>query len=502
MATDNSLIPTHDSQWTHDEAIHTKFPKLTGNRKTQIAIVGAGVTGLSTAIELIQRGYHVTVLESQAIGCGTTGGSTGHVEAMPEFSIKKLVGMLGVEKAQQYIRYRLDAIDTVEHRSKNECDFQRVSGFMYSEHLKEKEQLQEERMAASSVGLITCWHDSLKLPYRSFGFEVKQMGRVHCMKYLQRLATDIDGLGGAIFERSHVMGVEGTSPTSVQVNNDHLEFDHIVFAVHSNYTDALRIYFQTPAYQSYVITARVRDKVPDALFWDTSDPYYYVRRYASNDPSVITVGGCDHRTGMDDPCKASDQLKQWLYSHFAVEEIIREWSAELFEPSDGMPIIGKVPSHDNVWVATGLSGIGWTLGPVAGKVIAQQIAGESVPLQEEFSPARFGLGGMKNLVAEQMASAGNYLERVLPSHTIKLEELEPGDGQVGNVDGEFVAVCRSKEGKLFKRDPHCVHMGGVVHWNAVEQTWDCPVHGGRYTHCGKRMYGPPSNDLKDSSAAE
>lgn len=205
---------------------------------------------------------------------------------------------------------------------------------------------------------------------------------------------------------------------------------------------------------------------------------------------------------MDDPCKASDQLKQWLYSHFAVEEIIREWSAELFEPSDGMPIIGKVPSHDNVWVATGLSGIGWTLGPVAGKVIAQQIAGESVPLQEEFSPARFGLGGMKNLVAEQMASAGNYLERVLPSHTIKLEELEPGDGQVGNVDGEFVAVCRSKEGKLFKRDPHCVHMGGVVHWNAVEQTWDCPVHGGRYTHCGKRMYGPPSNDLKDSSAAE
>ncbi len=169
---------------------------------------------------------------------------------------------------------------------------------------------------------------------------------------------------------------------------------------------------------------------------------------------------------MGNPMEALDQLKTYLYSHFDVKEVVCEWSAELFEPTDGMPVIGRSPGKENVWIATGLSGIGWTLGPIAGQIIARQINGESVPLQDEFSPSRFGVGGLASTVAEQAASAANYLEKVIPAERINVDSIQPGEGKVGVVDGEHLAVCRTKDGQLHRRKPTCVHMGGVVHWNA------------------------------------
>ncbi len=171
------------------------------------------------------------------------------------------------------------------------------------------------------------------------------MGRFHCMAYLERLLQIFLEKGGELFEHSVASGPVGENPTQLDVGDAKIQFEQVVCAVHCNYTDAKRIYLQTPAYQSYVLTARVRNRCSDALFWDNSDPYFYTRLVNSKDPSLILVGGCDHRTGGGDPIASTDRLREFVTQRYDVEEIVCGWSAELYEPVDGLPIIGQVPAR-------------------------------------------------------------------------------------------------------------------------------------------------------------
>lgn len=192
------------------------------------------------------------------------------------------------------------------------------------------------------------------------------------------------------------------------------------------------------------------------------------------------------------------ELERWVRKRFKVEEIISQWSAELFEPTDGLPLIGRVAGKENVWIATGLSGVGLTLGTVAGELLAHEILGNPrCDLADRLTPSRFGISNVSNFLSEQTTSAANYAERLLATHEVVRQELQPGEGQVGKIAGEFVAVCRDKDGCEHRMNPVCSHMGGVVHWNEVEQTWDCPVHGGRFQPNGERLYGPPQEGLSN-----
>lgn len=500
---DNAML-THHSYWIREKTLKRRFAQLSGVHKTEIVVLGAGVTGLSTAIELLEQGHKVTVLEALVVGGGTTAGSSGHLDAHPEQGPQQLISSLGKDKAMAATQLRLQAIDLIEQRAGEHCDFRRINAYRYSENLRDESQLHNEMDAAQQIGLAVRWSPQIPLPYAAVGYEVLNMGRFQCMAYLERLLHIFLEKGGELFEHSVASGPVGEQPTELDVGDAKIQFENVVCAVHCNYTDAMRIYLQTPAYQSYVLAARVRNTCDDALFWDNSDPYFYTRRANSTDPHLIIVGGCDHRTGAGDSQASEQKLREFVHQRYDVEEIVCSWSAELYEPVDGLPIIGKVPGRENVWIATGLSGIGLTWGTVAGRMIADQISGKQTGLGDELSPSRFGLGGVVTMAEEQLTSAKNLAERLLPAHKIDIEQLQPGEGKVGIVDGKFTAACRDKCGNLHTRNPRCVHMGGVVHWNAAEQTWDCPVHGGRYAACGTRIYSPPESDLvaPDEKAAE
>lgn len=491
---DHALL-THHSYWIREKSLKRRFAPLVGNNQTEIVVLGGGITGLSTAIELLDRGHKVIVLEALVVGGGTTGGSSGHLDAHPEHGPKRLIGALGEEKARIATALRQGAIDLIGKRSGSECDFRRIDAYQYSENKRDEESLREEMDAAGRIGLEVQWADQVPLAYQAIGYKISRMGRFQSVGYLESLLQTFLDKGGKLFENSVASGPVEEHPTELKVGDAKIRFEQLVCAVQCNYTDAMRIYLQTPAYQSYVVTARVKQTCTDALFWDNSNPYYYTRRARTDNDNLIVVGGCDHRTGEGDPLESIARLHAFVNSRYEVEEIISSWSAELYEPVDGLPIIGKVPGKENVWIATGLSGIGLTWGTVAGHMIADQIAGKHTELEAELSPKRFGLTGALTMVEEQMVAAKNFAERLLPARKVDLTQLQPGQGEVGMLDGKFTAVCRDRSGNVYTHNPRCVHMGGVVHWNAAEQTWDCPVHGGRYAACGTRIYSPPESGL-------
>lgn len=506
MANSNSI---HHSYWLTTKPLRQKFEPLRGRAETQVAVLGGGITGLSTALELLERGYQVAVIEALTIGAGTTGGSTGHLDAHPERDVARLVEHHGVDNVRRMVAARLEAIDLIERRATAECDFQRIPAYRYSDSplvegnsagdpppgVVTPEQLQADMKAASEVGLSVSWTQSPPIPRGGYGYRVENMARFNSMVYVQHLADLVVEQGGKIYERSLSSAPVEPKPTELKVGDAVIEFDHVVCAVHCNYSDVLRTYFQTPPYQSYVVAVRVKNPPPDALFWDTTEPYYYTRRANSSDPELIIVGGCDKRTGAHKSDEVAAALIDYVRARYDVREIVAQWSAELFEPVDNLPIIGKLPGKENAWVATGLSGVGLTWGTAAGRILAEQIAGKKTPLDELLAPKRLALDSIGTYVSEHATTTADYLQRVLPAHRFDATKLGPGEGAVG-VDGhEHVAACRDRQGCLHKHSPICPHMGGVVQWNAAEQTWDCPVHGGRFTAAGERIYGPPEGNL-------
>ncbi len=492
----------HASAWLQEHPLRQRFQALEANHRTDILVLGAGITGLSIALELLGCGHAVTVCEANVIGAGTTGGSSGHLDAHPEMGPKKLIDQLGEEKARQYVRLRLEAIDAIEKRANEACDLIRVPAYFYSEDPAAEDKLRQQCAAAARLGLDTTFVPQCSLRHAQAGYRIGGMARVNCMAYLRRLTDLVVEAGGTIFENTLVSDPAGKSPTSVEAGQGKVEFAHAVCAVHCNFTDAFRIYFQTPAYQSYVMAVRVRQEMEDVLYWDDQSPYYYTRRMNSGDANLILVGGCDHRTGAGDESEAQAKLEQYVRERFDVEQIVSKWSAELFEPSDGLPIIGKVPGKENVWIATGLSGVGLTWGTAAASLLADQIAGNQTPLEDELSPARFGVGGAATTIAELAKTATNYAERVLPGENLDDHVFAPGQGAVGTMDGQHSAICRDRAGCEHRHSPLCTHMGGVVHWNEAEQTWDCEVHGGRFAADGTRLYGPPEEKLRPLDGAE
>ena len=483
----------HDSFWLRGQHLQRRFPRLAGDHATDVLVIGGGISGLSAALELLHRGYRVTVCEANVIGAGTTGGSSGHVDAHPEMGPSQLLKQAGERAGRAFVNMRLQAIDAIEQRSLPGV-FHRVPAYQYTEDATTVESLRDDLAAAQQLGLQASWTEQIPMAGAIGGYRLEGMGRLDCYAYLRHLADLVQAAGGEIYEETLVHAPTAEQPTSLQTSAGEVRFQQVISAVHCNGSDSQRLYLQTPAYQSYVLAAKVAQPLPDVLLWDNASPYHYIRR-GSEDGRVILVGGCDHRTGVDQEPEALMQLEGWLQQRFEVQEIVTRWSAELFEPPDGLPFIGQVAGKRNVWVATGLSGVGLTLGTAAGAMLADLIQGQEHPLQELLSPARTPLGSVPKVLAEQMTAAGDLAERILPHQAVSVASLQPGEGSVGKVDGKLTAVCRDQEGCLHQRSPICTHMGGVVRWNPVEQTWDCPVHGGRFTADGKRLYGPPEEDL-------
>jgi len=477
-------------------------PTLRDDARADVAVVGAGITGLTLALLLAQAGRRVVVLERNRVGSGTTGRTTAHLTASLDVSYQTLVSHFGHDGARSVVASTVQAIDEIEERAalaEGSCGFRRVPGYRFTERAEQVPSLEREAELARGLGLDASLVDAAPLPFPSVrAIRFEEQAELHPLEYLGLLLILLRAAGGTVYEHAPV--VEVTDEGARLAHGPFVRSEAVVDASHTPVGLVASVQTRVTAFTSYVLAARLESPLERALFWDTEDPYHYVRSVGE---AEILVGGEDHRTGREEhPAGRLARLEEWTRKRFPVQSIEAAWSHELFEPADGVPFVGALPGSGSRFVAAGFSGTGLTFGTVAARLLCDLLTKGSSPWEEVYSPRRIKpLAAARPMAEENLRIGWRFVADRVAGMLSREEPLAPDSGRIERVGGRPRAVYRDARGDLHVLSPRCTHLGCIVAWNDLEKTWDCPCHGGRFHPTGKPLYGPPTSSLEHDSEA-
>jgi glycine/D-amino acid oxidase-like deaminating enzyme/nitrite reductase/ring-hydroxylating ferredoxin subunit len=499
---------TTTSVWIATASTAAEQP-LKKDTSAHVCIIGAGIAGLTTAYLLAREGRKVIVLDDGPIGGGMTARTTAHLtNALDDrfTELERLFGEEGARLAAQSHTAAIEQVETIVRQEEMDCEFERVDGYLFLPPNAALAQLDEELAAAHRAGLIKVSKIE-RAPLDSFDtgpcMHFPNQGQFHPLKYLNGLAVAIERDGGEIFTSTHADKIEGGEHASVTMSGGYrIDTDVIVVATNTPVNDLVAIHTKQAPYTTYVIGARIpQGSVPSVLLWDgpfeSDAAYHYIRVARDDGHDVLIVGGEDHKTGQqNDGAQRWGKLEQWTRNRFPVEEIEFRWSGQVMEPVDSLAFIGRNPGDaDNVFIATGDSGMGMTHGTIAGVLLTDLILGRPNPWAELYDPSRKTAVALADFAKENLNVAAQYADLVTPGEVGSVDEIAKGDGAVIRTGLSKAAIYRDDDGVVHAVSAVCRHLGCIVAWNRAEKTWDCPCHGSRYDRFGVVINGPAHSDL-------
>jgi glycine/D-amino acid oxidase-like deaminating enzyme/nitrite reductase/ring-hydroxylating ferredoxin subunit len=482
----------------------TQYPQPAEDVTVDVAVIGAGITGLSTAILLKRAGVRVAVIEAGRVASGVTGYTTAKITSLHGLVYAHLVEQVGEERARIYADANQAAIEQVaafvEEYGLN-CDFRRAAAYTYTEDPARVEDLRAEVEASQGLGLPASYTETTDLPYPvRAAVRFDNQALFHPRKYCLALARLIPGDGSHVFEMTRAMDLEEGSPCGVITGHGTIRAQHVVLATQIPFMDRGGFFAKTSPSRAYALGVRVEGVVPEGMYLGVDSPTRSIRPHPVGDETVLIIGGEGHKVGQDeDTRRRYAALEEWSRERFHVRSMDYRWSAQDYMPVDGVPYIGRLTSgSERIYVATGFRKWGMTTGTFAGFIISDAILGRDNPWSSLFDATRVDLTrSAKRFVTENTSVAKRFLgDRIGIPEASDLMGLAPGEGKVAEVDGEKVAAYRDEAGAVHTVSPICGHMGCVVSWNSAERTWDCPCHGSRYDYDGHAIQGPTVRDLE------
>ncbi len=491
--------------WSDTAKIPTYAP-LTGDATADVCVVGAGIAGLTAAYLLTQVGKSVVVIEDGGIGSGQTGATTAHlVNALDDryFDLERFHGERGSRLAAESHTSAIDRVESIVSRERIACDFTRLDGYLFCAPGHDESFLDRELAAAHRAGL----HNIVKIGRAPLGFDTgpclrfPNQAQFHPLKYLAGLAEAIERGGGRIFTGTHANTIAGGERACVETPGGSVRAASVVVATNVPVNDRVVVHTKQAPYMTYVIGAPVpRGSVTLALYWDTGDPYHYIRLVTGIDADhdLLVIGGEDHKSGQaEDIEERHPRLERWARERFAMMgEVTHKWGGQVMEPVDGLAFIGHNPlDADNVYTVTGDSGNGMTHGTIAGMLLTDQILGRHNPWESLYDPGRITLRATAEFAKENVNVAAQYADWLTKGDVESVDEIPKDGGAVIRRGASKVAVYRDQTGALHERSAVCPHLGCIVAWNPAEKTWDCPCHGSRFDKFGEVMNGPANVGL-------
>ncbi|MGE5453779.1 MAG: FAD-dependent oxidoreductase [Methylocystaceae bacterium] len=479
----------------------TNYPALEQDIKVDVAIIGGGMVGITTAYLLTKQGVKVAIIEADRILQGTTGHTTAKLTSQHDLIYASLQNQYGEELARQYAEANETAIRKVasivqEHHI--ECDLKDENAYVYTLQDQYIKQIEDEVKVASKLGIKANYLDSIPL-----GFPIKaamrfdDQAQYHPLKYLKPLAAWVTENGGQIFENTTVKNLE--SDEIVVTDQGHkIKADKIVIATHYPFFDGGALYF-AKMYQekSYVLGVMMQEKYPGGMYITAEDPGRSLRSQPYKDGELILVGGEHHRSGTgDDTEKHYTNLLSFANQHYTITDVLYRWSTQDCKTPDHIPYIGHLTARSpNLYVATGFRKWGMTNSTVAGMIISDLIVKGDNPWATVYNPLRAtSLKGLGSIVQHNIHVAKDYISGKLSINPTKAD-IDAGDAKILEVDSKRMGIYKDEQGELHAVDITCTHLGCELKWNHAEKTWDCPCHGSRYTYEGEVVDGPTFTKL-------
>jgi glycine/D-amino acid oxidase-like deaminating enzyme/nitrite reductase/ring-hydroxylating ferredoxin subunit len=481
-------------------ATPTDYPALAGELEVDVAVIGGGIAGLTTALMLCQDGARVAVLEAGRVGTGVTGCTTAKVSALQGTVYSTITRRHSADVAARYAAASQAAVEHVARIIGDEsidCDLDRAPAYTYAATPEERTAVEKETEAARRAGLPVELVDSAGLPYPVYGaVRLADQLQLHPVKYLQGLAAAMDGAGSAVFENSRVLNVREGSPCVVRTREGLVRAADVVVATHYPILDRGGYFARLDAQRSYCIAARLANDTPPAVMAiSAGGPTRSVRAWGE----YLIVGGEGHSVGSRDAQPERFQrLEDFARGYWDVEAITHRWSAQDPSSYDHLPMIGAYhPGSRHLWVSTGFMKWGLATATFGATILADRIAGRSNSWAAPFSPNRVSPRSLPDLGRlGGKFTAAMIGDRLRPPQAARADDVPAGEARVVGKGITRRGVYRDADGTAHAVSLRCTHLGCLLHFNAAETSWDCPCHGSRFDVDGAVLEGPATEPLE------
>lgn len=485
-----------------DSTPETNFPTLIDNLSVDVAIVGAGIAGLTAAVLLVRSGLSVAVIESKRVATGVSGHTTAKLTSLHQLIYAELIEKFGEEKARLYGESNEAAIAQVAALVEEEqidCDFSRQNNYTYADTTDKLSKIEAEVEAAAKLGLPASFVRETSLPFPIAGaVKFENQAQFHVRKYLLHLAQSIPSNNSYLFENTKVKTVEENNPCQVITDKGILRAQKVLITTHLPILDRGLYFAKTYPKRSYIIGARIASsQAPTGMFIGSGKDYNSIRTTPYEDGLLLLVGGGGHKVGtVSNTEERYLKLENFTRTHFGIDTFDYRWSTQDMVSFDKLPFIGKLtPLDENIYVATGFSLWGMSNGTLSGMLLRDLVLGKSNPWTELYDSTRATPFLTAESIKENINVGTHWVGDRLKGLTSSVSDVKTNEGKVVTVNGEKIAAYRDETGNIHAVSAVCSHLACIVGWNNAEKSWDCPCHGARFNYDGKVIHGPAINDL-------
>jgi glycine/D-amino acid oxidase-like deaminating enzyme len=472
-----------------------------------VIVVGAGITGLVTAVLLARAGKNVLVLEARTVGACATGNTTAKISLLQGSQLSKVLPRHGRDLARAYVDGNREGQEWVlSYCEEHGIAVQREDAYTYAQSVRGVPSARAELAACQAVGLPAVWDDDADVPFAYHGgVRLADQAQFDPMSFVDSLVVELLGRGGRLVEHTRVRRVSWRGKdVRVHVNDAaqqdvQLQARQLVLATGIPILDRGGYFARVKPSRSYCLAFKVPGNITRPMMISTDSPTRSVRYAPVADGERLIVGGAGHTVGREkSPSEALDELSTWTRKHYPGAVQTHFWSAQDYTPIDHLPYVGPLlPSTESIFIATGFNKWGMSNGPAAALALSSRMLGGRMDWARAFASwSPHELTGLTTALQANL-EVGFNLTKGWITPALRSHRRSPVDGEGGVVSGppwRLEARCRV-DGIEHRVSPVCPHLGGIVNWNDADNAWECPLHGSRFAPDGTLLEGPATRDL-------